>query len=293
MPSGGRETSGLDREYHSALLNAQMIFRMVRIRVSNMSGIGEPQLPNQQDPFWYHPELRSEIVDPATSAIRSFSIEKLAKISKEIGQTEIWWHSDETRESLRRSALKDHRDTDLWVFGYGSLMWDPAFHFAEVRRAHVAEYSRRFILKDIHGGRGTRAQPGLMAALDAGSGCDGLAFRIAAENIEEETKIIWLREQVGPAYFCRFVDTDLSDCQVRAVTFVADHDAEMIDAEMTRSEQIHYLATGSGFLGTSIDYLKNIDQKFRSLGIEDEEVLSLLGETEAYLAQLGAAPSHR
>ncbi|MEX0344520.1 MAG: gamma-glutamylcyclotransferase [Rhizobiaceae bacterium] len=242
-------------------------------------------MSGQQDPFRYHPELRGEIVDPATSAIRSFSIEKLAKISKEIGQTEIWWHSDETRESLRRSALNDHGDRDLWVFGYGSLMWDPAFHFAEVRRAHVAGYSRRFILKDIHGARGTRAQPGLMAALDLGSGCDGLAFRIAAENLEEETKIIWRREQVGPAYISRFVDTNLSDCQVRAVTFVADHDAEAIEADMTRSEQIRFLATGTGFLGTSIDYLRNIDSKFNALGIEDEDVISLLQETEAYQRQ--------
>lgn len=161
-------------------------------------------------------------------------------------------------------------------------MWDPAFHFTEVRRAHVAGYSRRFILKDIHGARGTRAQPGLMAALDLGSGCDGLAFRIAAANIEAETKIIWRREQVGPAYISRFVDTDLSNRRVRAVTFVADHNAELIDTGITRSEQVHYLATGHGFRGTSIDYLRNIDSKFTSLGIEDDEVISLLQDVEAY-----------
>ena len=170
----------------------------------------------------------------------------------------------------------------ILVFGYGSLMWDPAFRFVEVRRAHVPSYARRFILKDIYGARGTIDAPGLMAALDEGNGCDGLLFRIARESIDEETEVLWRREQLGPAYLPEFIDAEISNERVKALTFVADHDADIIDADMTREEQIHFMATGTGFLGTSLEYLTNIVDQFAALGIEDTEVLDMLSETETY-----------
>ena len=55
---------------------------------------------------------------------------------------------------------------DLWVFGYGSLMWDPAMEFAEVRRGRTKLYARSFCLWDV-GGRGSLDRPGLMLAIDA------------------------------------------------------------------------------------------------------------------------------
>jgi glutathione-specific gamma-glutamylcyclotransferase len=163
------------------------------------------------------------------------------------------------------------------------LMWDPAIRFAEVRRARVPHYSRRFILKDIYGGRGTVDAPGLMAALDKGPGCDGLVFRVLREHVEEETAILWRREKIGPAYTPTFVEAVVADETVSALTFVADYNAELIDPNLTRDEQIHFFATGMGFFGPSIDYLKNIAKKFTALGIHDEDVTSLLRETEAYI----------
>jgi cation transport protein ChaC len=68
-------------------------------------------------------------------------------------------YDDDTREGLRRAALAGH-EGDLWVFGYGSLIWDPALEFAEVRRAFAPNHRRRFILEDIYGGRGTPTAPG-------------------------------------------------------------------------------------------------------------------------------------
>jgi cation transport protein ChaC len=183
---------------------------------------------------------------------------------------------------MRTAALAGRDDGDLWVFAYGSLMWDPGLRFAEVRRAHVGDHARRFILKDVYGGRGTFSAPGLMAALDKGPGCDGLLFRIAADLVEEETAVLWRREQLGPAYTPTFVSATVADRPVTALTFVADHDARLIDGRLTRAEQVRYLATGTGFLGSSLDYLRNIDVKFKALGIEDEEVADLLGEVEAY-----------
>jgi len=234
------------------------------------------------DPFSHHPELRGEITDPFRSFFRTFTTTELAAKSKALGLTAKWWYPDEHREAMRARALAGHRNGDLWVFAYGSLMWDPAFRFVEVRRGHVADHARRFILKDVFGGRGTRSAPGLMAALDKGPGCDGLLFRIAHRDVEEETEVLWRREQVGPAYSAAFIDAMVENRPVTALAFVADYDAELIDPNLTREEQVRFLATGTGFLGSSLDYLRNIDKKFAALGIRDDDVASLLHEAEAY-----------
>lgn len=235
------------------------------------------------DPFSYHPELRGKISDPLNSYFRTFTTEKMAAEMKARGFLAEWWHSDSEREASRAQTLTGHWGTDLWVFAYGSLMWDPAFRFEEVRRAHVPDYARRFILKDVHGGRGTIDAPGLMAALDKGTGCDGLAFRISRENINEETDVLWRREKVGPAYTPIFVEAVVSDRRISALTFVADHEADLIDAGLTRAQQIAFFATGTGFLGSSLEYLRNISGHFVALGIQDEDVSALLRETEAYI----------
>jgi len=224
------------------------------------------------DPFRHHPELRDEIADPLQSPLRHFTLADLEARMRELGLPLDWWHTDGEREAMRADTLAGRRGEDLWVFGYGSLMWDPGIRFAEVRRARVPDHARRFILKDVYGARGTFDNPGLMAALDEGPGCDGLLFRIARDHIEDETEVLWRREKVGPAY---------------RATFVADHDAELIDAGLTREQQIHYVATGTGFLGSSMDYLRNIHRKFTALGIRDDDVASLLSDAESY------ARSHR
>ncbi len=68
-----------------------------------------------------------------------------------------------------------------WVFGYGSLMWDPSVEFNEVRYAHCSGFQRSFCLWD-EGGRGSAKQPGLMLAIDEGGKCEGLAFRIETKK---------------------------------------------------------------------------------------------------------------
>lgn len=227
------------------------------------------------DPFLHHPELADLITKPEDSFFRDFSIAKLANILTDRGLPTGWWHTDDHRNAMRNEVLSEHRSGDLWVFAYGSLMWDPAIRFTEVRRARVQGYQRRFILKDVHGARGTREAPGLMAALDQGGECEGLLFRIDQHAIEVETDILWRREFIGPAYFPVFVPAQMSDGTVNALTFVADYDAELIEPELSRAEQLEYLVTGSGFLGNSADYLKNIARQFRLFDIKDAEVEAL------------------
>ena len=136
------------------------------------------------DPFHHHPGLRGKIIDPAESFFRNFRVESVLEEHPELAWVAEHMHSDAEREALRHAFLADREIEDLWVFAYGSLMWDPAIEFSEVRRAYVPNYARRFILKDMLGGRGNPEAPGLMAALDKGDGCEGLIFRIDADKVE-------------------------------------------------------------------------------------------------------------
>jgi cation transport protein ChaC len=173
----------------------------------------------------------------------------------------------------------------VWIFAYGSLMWDPAFKFAEVRRAHAPNHARRFILKDNFGPRGTPEVPGLMAALDDGTGCDGLAFRINKKDVKYESGVFWRRELLGHAYRPAFANVTTHLGNVEALTVVANHGADNICPDITREEQFCCIATGKGFLGTSLQYLENISTHFEAMGIEDFEVLELLAGARAYVAR--------
>ena len=232
------------------------------------------------DPFVHHPGLRGKIVDPETSRFRTFDADELLRQRPELEWIRPFLNTTAQREENRVEVLKDHREDDLWVFAYGSLMWDPAFLFSDVRRAHVPNYERRFILKDMLGGRGTPENPGLMAALDKGEGCNGLAFRIPKEIIEHETEILWRREFFGPTYFPTLVETRLGDETISALTFVANYEARQIEANITREEQLNCLRNGEGWLGTSLEYLENVVSQFEALGIEDEACSELLAEAK-------------
>lgn len=237
-------------------------------------------MPELTDPFAHHPELRDRIADPEASYFRTFSIE--ADLARDPSLRD-WVYSDSRREAIRAAALAGHSG-DLWIFGYGSLMWDPALRFAEVRRAHIAGHARRMILVDSRGGRGTKEAPGLFATLDAGEGCEGLAFRIAAVNVEAETEILFRREMVAPGYLAKFVQARIGDAEARVLTFFADHDVPDVRPDLSQEEQVRYVAHGVGELGTSRDYLANIVDHFAHLGIADDHCSDLMREVDAYLA---------
>jgi cation transport protein ChaC len=243
-------------------------------------------MSTSNDPFRHHPGLRGLITDPKQSFFRDFTAEALFESRPELRTAAMfdWVFSDQEREANRNRVLKGRCDMDLWVFAYGSLMWDPAFCFEEVRRAHAPFYSRHFILKDTFGARGSAERPGLMAALDAGAGCNGILFRIARDKIEAETEILWRREMFGAAYIPAFIDVTAGEEQMTALTFVADHKAPFIEPDLTREEQIRYIATGSGFLGTSYEYLANIVEHFRTICIDDPDIEAIYKEVRAYLA---------
>ncbi len=238
------------------------------------------------DPFRHHPALRAVITPRADSFFRDFRAQKVLDMLAEQGLPADWVHDDLHREADRQATLEGRMDDDLWVFGYGSLMWDPGFAFAEVRRALVNGAARRFILVDSNGGRGTPEAPGVMAALDRDpddtAACEGLVFRIARPDLEVETVSLWHRERLGTAYESAFLPAQTAFGTVEALCFVADHSAENIHADLDHEAQVRLCATGEGRLGTSRAYLENLAAHFDTMGIEDAEVDRLLRDVRAY-----------
>lgn len=237
------------------------------------------------DPYRHHPELRGQITPVEESRFRDFTLEWLLGVFAEHGREAKDFHDHETREALRRAMLTKAPPGDLWVFAYGSLMWDPAFHFTEVRRARIEGYERRFILVEDMA-RGTPERPGAMAALDKGQGCNGLIFRIAEDMIEQETEILCRRELLGPAYLPVFHPAETDHGTETTLILVADHSSTVIRPDLSRETQVEYLATGCGILGSSADYLRGIVAKFHALGIEDPETEALLHDVEERISAL-------
>ncbi|WP_138469283.1 gamma-glutamylcyclotransferase [Poseidonocella sp. HB161398] len=243
--------------------------------------------------FRHHPGLAGKIRDPAESFFRDLDFAEIDRIWAQAGLAANPRYSDETREAMRRETLAPWQGRDLWVFAYGSLMWDPAVYFAEVRRARLPGYRRSFCLVDRSGGRGSAAAPGLMAALDHGPACDGLVFRLSAETADRESEVIWRREMMAPCYRAVFAPVETAQGSLEALCFVADPAADMIETGISRADQLRYLATGTGRLGTSREYLANVIEGCRELRIEDPELEELLAEVDAWRAPGAAAAGSR
>lgn len=236
-------------------------------------------MAREPDPFRHHPYLRDLIVDPLVSFYRTFSFEEIDARRRALGLFSEWRASDAEIEASHQAFLTTLAPgQDLWVFGYGSLMWDPAFRFCEVRRGHAPHHARRFILKDVNGARGTAEAPGLMAALDDGAGCDGLVFRIPAADVACESWFVWRREMIAFSYKAALVEVTTAFGTVLALTFVANHETDSIAPHLTRDEQVRYIATGKGTLGSSLQYIENVARHLAAIQIHDPDVQDLLAE---------------
>ncbi len=174
----------------------------------------------------------------------------------------------EIADNLDRTLASHDPAQDVWVFGYGSLMWNPAFAFAEQRIGLLSAWHRRFCLW-LEIGRGSPTNRGLMLALDRGGSCRGVAFRIPARHARPELLLIWRREMFGTAYLARWVKIRTAETTVRAITFVVNRDHTRYAGKLTDQGAAAHIATASGSLGTCAAYFSNTLSHLKSLGIDD------------------------
>lgn len=163
---------------------------------------------------------------------------------------------------------------DMWVFGYGSLIWNPEFAVAEQRVARAIGWHRSFCMRSIHH-RGTETDPGLVLALDAaaGSHCDGVAFRVAPGTEAATLQALRDRELISSAYLERWLPVTLTDGrQVQALVFVIDPDHVQYCGGLPLEEQAQIIAHAVGGRGPNRDYLFSTAEHLASLGIADDDL---------------------
>jgi glutathione-specific gamma-glutamylcyclotransferase len=174
----------------------------------------------------------------------------------------------ELEASLSEMLLGQHENEDVYVFAYGSLMWNPALHYVESVRADLRGWSRRFCIR-LYMGRGTPEEPGLMLALDRGGICRGLAFRIAAGQVREELSLLWRREMLAGSYVARWVTITMNGLPHRALTFVVNRHHERYASNLTAEQAVEYISKGKGSLGSCAAYFQTTLDTLHSLGIKD------------------------
>lgn len=162
---------------------------------------------------------------------------------------------------------------DLWVFGYGSLIWDPGFPVAEKRLARLKDYARSFCMWSIHH-RGTVDDPGLVLALDEhpGAACEGVAFRVAPDAHGATLDYLRERELISSAYVEVVLPLRLEDGRmIDAVAYIMNRGHPQY-CQLSLEEQAAVIAHAKGGRGPNEEYLYNTAAHLDELGIADEEL---------------------
>lgn len=187
----------------------------------------------------------------------------------------------ERAASLRRT-LAIRPPGDVWVFGYGSLIWNAALGATERRVARIEGWHRAFCLS-ITALRASADRPGLMLALDHGGTCRGVAYRLAENDVEHELHLLWRREMVCGAYVPRWVELKAADGGSFgwAIAFTVDAKAARYAGNLDEDTVVRLLATASGALGSAADYLFRTRDSLRANGIHDASLERLALRVEA------------
>ncbi|NRA21124.1 MAG: gamma-glutamylcyclotransferase [Oceanospirillaceae bacterium] len=163
-------------------------------------------------------------------------------------------------------------DGDLWIFGYGSLMWRPGFAYIEAMEAEIYGFHRSLCVSSwVH--RGTPEHPGLVLGLDRGGSCKGRLFRVAAANKQQVANYLFDRELPTLVYQASFIEAFTSDGNtVKALTFIVDTQHQQYTKGKDVLEMADIVSSASGLNGKSSDYLFSTLKHLRQDGIQDSHL---------------------
>lgn len=173
-------------------------------------------------------------------------------------------------------------ETDLWVFGYGSLLWNPGFEPVEAVPARLQGYHRSFCMWSIHH-RGSEEDPGLVLALDADDTavCDGVGFRVADSERDVVLADLRERELISSAYYEVVVELQMEGRRnINALAYVINRDHVQYCGDLTLQRQADVIARAAGGRGPNTEYLYNTVEHLESMGIVDEELRWLVREVK-------------
>jgi cation transport protein ChaC len=180
-------------------------------------------------------------------------------------------------------ALRDST-APVWIFAYGSLIWDPHFPRAEAEPALLRGYYRSFCLYS-YDYRGTRARPGLTLGLDRGGACRGIALRLPPETLAETLDGLWGREMTAPrVYEMRLLPVRTAYGSRKAFAFTVRRDHADYAGRLPPEDAARIIAGAAGRRGACRDYLVDTVNHLARLGIADTSLQRLAKRVEALVA---------
>mgnify|MGYP001460154700 FL=1 len=203
-------------------------------------------------------------------------------VAERDGETKI--ASDVELLASRREVVPDDFDcSNVWVFGYGSLIFNPVIEHTERVNAKIYGNHRRFCLR-TRIGRGSPDCPGLVLALDRGGSCAGVAFKLNPETAIAELDLLWRREMITLAYNARWVKLHTDKGVKTGIAFVSIPAHQNYAPPMSLHSEAEIIAAASGFIGPCRDYLFDTVAGLHDHGIRDKYLENLVIAVKARLA---------
>lgn len=162
----------------------------------------------------------------------------------------------------------------MWVFGYGSLLWNPGFDVSDKIIARLPGYARSFCMRSIHH-RGTEEHPGLVLALDEqpDHACEGVALAVKSGTEAQTLAYLRERELISSAYVEKELSIDLTDGRrVTALVYVINRDHVQYCGGLPLEEQAQIMSTAVGGMGPNTEYLFNTAEHLTEIGLHDPDL---------------------
>jgi len=191
-----------------------------------------------------------------------------------------------TGEALEQSLermLAEHASGDIWIFGYGSLMWNPEFDFDVRHVATIYGYHRQFCLWSRIN-RGTPDAPGLVLTLERGGSCRGIAYRLRPASARAQLSNLWRREMSMGSYIPRWLECHCGAEKFEALGFVVNRRCTGYAGKLPLETMVQAIATARGKYGSSAEYLFRTEITLEQHGIRDGRVRQLADRVRQHIA---------
>jgi len=191
------------------------------------------------------------------------------------------WTADRIESSLVETMKSRPAETDgVWIFAYGSLMWNPMVHFDRRQVATLHGWHRSFCLR-MEIGRASPETPGGMLALESGGHTSGVALRLSTPTMNEELRLIWIREMVLGSYKPTWAPVTLDDdTKTYAIAFVADTSRDQYAADSSATTVAPLVARAEGKFGSNAEYLLKLHAALNEWGLRDPYIDELACEVQ-------------
>lgn len=164
--------------------------------------------------------------------------------------------------------------SDIWIFAYGSLIWNPIIRYSDRCVGTVYSWHRRFCLWTPLG-RGTPDHPGLVLGLDRGGSCRGIVYRVAASDVATELLLLWRREMIAGTYIPRWVKVISGKQVVKAIAFVINPHHSLYAPKLSLEDTAYAISKAHGSLGSCADYLLQTVEGLAEFGIVDRKLIQI------------------